>query len=347
MDKKLFIILVTFLLLIINTHYSIEFEEDEENIIYYIKFDLSEPDLKYENESEKIENIITKEDSIRIPEIKLKKEGFYFNGWTTDFIYGYEPGDIFHPKDKNTTLYPILEDKNDTTYFKFEYKVEYNGEIFDVSKELKPTIERAKHLIQISGYGYFNDYASTKGWTDGINIFHSFDNLVMPRKNVTLFAIFHNYHNFSYSHGDVDGIVGIPDPPLRYAEGIIIDLAESTRLVRKGYKIIGWHCNYDGKDYPISYPYVLPDADIVMIAIWEPIEYTIVFNTGVKAIPNIKIKAKTKEIIIIPNLEEKREGYIFIGWSIFGIKYKYGDEYIVEGQVPPFGISGAAIWIKS
>ena len=125
MDEKLFIILVLFIL-ILNIHYSIEFEEDEENIIYYINFDLSEPDLKYENESEKIENIITNERSIRIPNIKLKKEGFYFNGWTTDFIYGYEPGDVFYLNDKNTTLYPILEDKNDTTYFRFEYRVEYN-----------------------------------------------------------------------------------------------------------------------------------------------------------------------------------------------------------------------------
>ena len=169
----------------------------------------------------------------------------------------------------------------------------------------------------------------------------------MPRNNVTLYAIFHKYHKFSYSHGDVDGIVGNPDPPLVYVEGATIDLAESTRLTRKGYKIVGWHCEYDGKDYPISYLYILPDADIEMIAIWAPLEYTIVFITGVTTIPNIKIKAKTKEIIIIPNIEEKREGYIFVGWSIFGSQYKFGEEFFVEGQLPPFGISGNAIWIKS
>ena len=48
MDKKSFIFLtILLLLLIINNIYSIE----EGEIIYYINFDLSDPDFKYENES--------------------------------------------------------------------------------------------------------------------------------------------------------------------------------------------------------------------------------------------------------------------------------------------------------
>ena len=169
----------------------------------------------------------------------------------------------------------------------------------------------------------------------------------MPRKNVTLYAIFHNYHKFSYSHGDVDGIVGNPDPPLVYREGTTIDLAESSRLSRKGYKIKGWHCEYDGKDYPISYRYKLPDSDVVMTAIWETLVYTIPFNTGISAIPNIRIKAETKETIIVPNIEQKREGYKFIGWIILGDFYNVGDEFFVEGQINGLGISGKAIWITN
>ena len=225
--------------------------------------------------------------------------------------------------------------------------IEYNGIITDVSKELRPSTQRTNHLIKISSNSYFNDNASSFGWTDGVNEFYGSDSFIMPRKNVTLYAIFHNFHKFSYSHGDVDGIVGNPDKPFVYAEGIIIDLAESSRLSRKGYKVIGWHCEYDGKDYPIFYPYKLPDADVVMTAIWEPIFYTIPFNAGVSSIPNIKIKALTKEIIIVPNIEEKREGYKFIGWIILRNFYKAGDEFIVEGQLPGLGISAKAIWITN
>ena len=345
MDKS-FIFLSMILFLIINNIYSIE-ENDEENQIYYVNFDLSDPDFKYKNSSEKIENMVTNGKSIKIPDILLVKEGFYFNGWTEDWIYGFKPGEYFKMKKKNTTLFPIFEDKKDRTYFRFEYRVEYNGEIIDVSKELRPTIEREKHLILISKNTYYNDYAKSFGWTDGVNEFYGNDKLVMPRKNVTLYAIFHNYHKLYYSHGDVDGIVGNPDPPLVYPEGTTIDLAEKTRLSRKGYIIKGWHCEYDGKDYKIFYPYILPDEDIVMTAIWEPIEYTIAFITGVKTIPNLKIKAKTKDILIIPDINEKREGYIFVGWIIFENKYNAGDEYLVEGQMPGLGISGTAIWIQN
>ena len=346
MNKKSFILLSFLLFLTINNIYSIE-EDEEENKIYYINFDLSDPNFKFEDNSEKIENIITDSDDIRIPDTRLIKEGFYFNGWTPDFIYGYKPGSYFFMKKKNTTLFPIFEDKNDTTYFRFEYIVENYGEKIDVSKELKPTIERANSLISITLYTYKTNNASHRDWTDGTNIFTSADYMVMPRRNVTLYAIFHNMRKLYYSHGDVDGILGTPDDPLVYREGATIDLAESSRLARLGYKIKGWHCEYDGNDYPISYPYILPDADIIMTAIWEPIEYTIVFITGVSTIPNIKIKAKTKDIIIVPNLDEKREGYIFLGWSFFGKKYIFGDEMIIEGQMPGLGISGNAIWIKS
>ena len=329
----------------INIIYSIEYEEEKQT--YYLNFDLTDPNIKYKNESEKINNIISDTNTIELPEIQLIKEGFYFNGWTRDFIYGYEPGDLFKMNETNITLFPIFEDKNDTTYFRFEYKIEYNGEVIDISKRLRPSTQRAKHLIQIEIYSYYNENVSTYGWTDGTNIFLSSHKLVMPRKNLTLYAVFHNFHKFSYSHGDVDGIIGNPDAPFVYPEEAIIDLAESTRLSRKGYTIIGWHCEYDGKDYPIFYPYRLPDADIVMTAIWEPIEYNILFITGVSGIPNIRIKGKTKEAIIVPNIEQKREGYIFIGWNFEGIYYEPGEDFIVEGQEPGIGISGRAVWIQN
>ena len=346
MVKNEFLLLAfVLLLIIISSIYSIE--EDEEEIKYYIFFDLSDPYFKYENNSEKIENIVANSDKITLPETKLIKEGFYFNGWTSDFIYGHKPGSLLIMKQKNITLFPIFEDKNDTTYFRFEYVVEYNGEITDVSKELRPTIERANSLKSISNKSYMNKNATSKGWTDGTYNFTYTDYLVMPRRNVTLYAIFHNFRKFYYSHGDVDGIIGNPDAPFVYPEGSIIDLAESSRLSRKGYEIKGWHCEYDGKNYPIFYPYILPDADVVMTAIWEPIDYTILFITTVSSIPNIKIKAKTNDIIIVPNIDEKREGYIFAGWIIYETQYyKGGDEMIVEGQMHGIGISGKAIWIK-
>ena len=269
-NHLIFLSMVLSLMIIDKVH---SIEDDEETQVFYINFDLSNEEFKYKNESEKIENIVAiNTNIIALPKILLVKEGFYFNGWTSDFIYGYAPGDTFTPKEKNTTLYPIFEDKNDTTYFRLEYKVEFEGENIDISKTIRPSTERAMSLKTIRLYTYTNEKATTQGWTDGTNKFYYYHKLVMPRKNVTLYAIFHNFVKFSYSHGDVDGKVGDPQAPFVYVEGGTVDLAESTRLRRKGYTIVGWHCEYDGKDYPIFYRYVLPDADVVMTAIWEPIE---------------------------------------------------------------------------
>ena len=64
-------------------------------------------------------------------------------------------------------------------------------------------------------------------------------------------AIFHNFVKFSYYHGDEDGKPWDPQTPFRYIEGGSVDLAELEGLMRRGYIIVGWHYEYDGKDYPI------------------------------------------------------------------------------------------------
>ena len=162
MEKKSFIFLFIILSILVNNIHSVE-EEDEEFKTYYISFDLSDPDIQYKNNSEKIENIVSDSFSIKVPNVLLVKEGFYFNGWTEDFIYGYQPGDIFKAEKTNITLYPIFEDKSDRIYYRLEYIVEYNGEITDISKEIRPTIERPNHLIQISSYSFSNTYATSLG----------------------------------------------------------------------------------------------------------------------------------------------------------------------------------------
>ena len=117
-------------------------------------------------------------------------------------------------------------------------------------------------------------------------------------------------------------------------------------MTRKGYKIKAWHCENDGKDYPLFYPYIIPDEDIIMTAVWEPLSYVVFFDAGISSISNIKISAKTKEIIYAPALDIEREGYIFGGWKMYDTDvYFPGDEIEVKGQFPGMGISSKAIWI--
>ena len=167
----------------------------------------------------------------------------------------------------------------------------------------------------------------------------------MPEHNVTLYEVFLYYHNLIYDSGNVDGIAGVKENIQRGYYGAKMDLAEDTRLKRMGYHISGWHCENDGIDYPIFYLYNMPDEEVIITAIWKPIRYVIIFSSGVKSIPNIRIIGETETIIIAPSLDVERERHIFFGWKIYDTDIYYpGDEIIVKGQIPGGGIGASAIW---
>ena len=330
----------------------IKAEEEEDNTDYIIHFDLSDPNITLvadkNNPNPEINDIITNENSIFLPKVKLNKQGYFFSGWTEDWIYGFEPGDVFLCHSKNTTLIPVFGLLSDKVTYIFEYIVEFEGQITDISESLSKGYYTKNRIIQTSLLSYPQDKASQRGWTDGVNSFVQGQKMVMPGHNVTLYAMYFYYRTLTYVPGDVDGIVGILCDTQIMRAGGMKDLAEGTRLARKGYKMVCWHCENDGIDYPFFYQYIMPDENVTMTAVWEPITYTIVFNTGVSSIPNIKIKGETDTIIFAPFIEKEREGYTFEGWKMYENKiYLPGDEIKVEGQMPGIGISSKAVWSEN
>ena len=318
-------------------------EEDEEILEYYIHFDLNETDIK----DIEIEDIISKSSSIKLPETQLDKEDYFFSGWTDDGVYGYEPGDNYVCKSKYTVLKPVFGLLSDKRTFTLEYIVKLEGNIIDTSDYLSKEYHCKNRIVETSMMVFNQDTANQRGWTDGENEFVQGKKMVMPEHNVTLYAIYLYLRKLTYSPGNVDGIVGQNYDEQIVRAGGMKDLAEESRLKRKGYNIVAWHCENDGIDYPIFYQYIMPDEDVIMTAVWEPIKYTLVFRTTVSTIPNIRMQAKTGEIIIAPNLEN-REGFTFLGWKIYNDQvYFPGDEIEILGQMPGLGIQISAIWIPS
>lgn len=337
----IFIIMFISLLNVIKT------EEEPDDSDYIVYFDISDPDISIKD-NEELNNIVSKSASNFIPRVKLNKEGYYFSGWTEDGIYGFEPGDVFISQSKNVTLKPVFALISDKNKFALEYIVEFEGEIIDSSEYLYTEYYSKNRIVATSLMSFPQLKATQRGWTDGTNSFVQGQKIIIPEHNVTLYALFFYYRNLTYVSGDVDGIVGLKYDIQTMRAGGVKDLAEETRISRKGYKMIAWHCENDGIDYPFFYQYVMPDENVIMTAIWEPLTYTVVFNTGVNTISNIKIQGKTNEIIIAPFLEKEREGYTFLGWKIYESYIYYpGDEIIVEGQMPGIGISAKAIWISN
>ena len=343
-----FFIIIFIFLFNLNIVKSQEDDEEEDKKDYYIHFDLSDPDIiliEKNNPNPELKDIISKSRSVVIPKVELDKEGYFFSGWTDDGVYGYEPGDTFLCKTKNVTLKPVMGELSNGEFFRFEYLVEFEGEIIDPKGNLPHGNYVMNRIVETSMMSFPQDKAIQRGWTDGKNTFYQEQKMVMPAHNVTLRAVFLYYRNLIYDSGDVDGMVGVKSNIQTGYYGADMDLAEDSRLKRIGYENTGWHCQNDGIDYPFFYQYIMPDEDVIMTAIWKPIAYVILFKTGVNSIPNIKIRGETGTTIIAPSLDTEREGYTFIGWAMYNSDIYYpGDEILVKGQMPGFGISGTAIW---
>ena len=82
-----------------------------------------------------------------------------------------------------------------------------------------------------------NEKAVHRGWTDGEHEFFQGKKLVMPAHNVTLTSIYYYYRNLTYVPGDVDDVVGLQYDIQTMRAGGMKDLAESSRLSRKGYTV--------------------------------------------------------------------------------------------------------------
>ena len=345
MSIKSYSIILLILYLSFFNHSFIFGQEEEENTISIIHYDISDPNITVVgSETNEIEDQVHT-GLFEITKIKLSKEGYSFYGWTIDGIYGYEPGDKCNIGRINATFIPLFSSKNDKITYPVKYQVLFEGEILETKTSLPSSLYRANSVIKIFSTYFSNDKAIQLGWTDGVNNFVGDVKMVMPRKNVTLIPIYHYYRKIIYSAGDVDGIAGNIQKEFTNREGGIRELSDGNILSRNGYNLVGWHCENDGKDYSFYYSYIMPDEDVVMTAIWEPIIYDVTFTTGVNSFPNIIIKGKTKEVINAPLLLQERQGYLFLGWLYEGKIYCPGDEIFIEGVLRGKKVSARAIWI--
>ena len=321
---------------------------EEENPIYIIHFNISDPEINIQdekgNEIEEIEDQINN-GIFHIPKFKLSKENHSFRGWTVDGIYGLQPGDSINFGAKNVTLFPVFSSKLDTIQYSLTYEVLFEGEILEVNTPLPKSRYRANSIVKVFDTYFSNDKAIHLGWTDGENNYVGDVKMIIPRRNVTLTPIYHYYRTLTYFAGNVDGIAGNEKKEFTNREGGIRELSDGNILSRKGYKNIGWHCQNDGKDYSFYFSYVMPDEDVIMEAIWEPLVYDVTFLTGVSSIPNIIVIGKIKETITAPFLSQEREGYFCLGWLYDEQIYFPGDEIVIQGVLMGKKVSARAVWI--
>lgn len=310
-----------------------------------VTFDFEGEDITIEDDGV-IEDITAKANSsVFMPKAVLVKEGYEFNGWTADGFRGYAPGDVLRLGTESITFKPVWHDYADKTNYTVNYTAEIDGETIDISEDLPPEDFKAGRLHTVTHFAISRYDKKHIGWIYNDELFRGDSKIVMPDHDITLSANWYDYRKMTYYAGDVDGILGATFMEFEYVETFNIDLPATSRFSRKGYKITGWLCENDNEIYKPLASYTMPREDVVMYAVWEPINYAIVFIPGTgSSKDNIIIKGETDTTITVPECTAVKDGFKFGGWSYDGKIYQPGDDFYIEGAEPGIGISLKAVW---
>lgn len=320
-----------------------------------VHFDMSDPDISIAEDEDgnvpELNDIVTKPiSSVLIPNLELEQKGKIFVGWTADGVYGLKANSVFRTSGQDITLTPVFAvhkgEGIKAHYCTYEVDFGDGNGVIDTSKDIPREIGYPNDFIKVSFMSYQNEQKKSTGWTDGEHNFLQEQYMIMPDHDVVLTPIWHNRLTFSYYAGDYDDIVGATRAEFDVIESQKKDVADTSRFARIGYKIDHWHCDYDDQDYAPLSSFVIPDAEVTMTAVWVPVEYNVVFKTGISGVPSIKVPGKTGDTIKVPELDAVNEGYTFGGWTLDGETYQSGDDFLIKGAMPGVGIALTPVWIK-
>lgn len=319
-----------------------------------VHFDLSEEGISIEEDEDGNPQEITDitadpNSSVRLPEPELVKDGYVFSGWTENGVRGYTAGSVIQVEDEDITLTPVWYSTDDEDYHDITYYVEIDGEVVDMSDTLIGFPKRKGQFIDVPlvALTYPNNTYIQHGWVyDGVTYLGQ-QKIVMPDHDVVLTPNWLKYYKLTFSAGDVDRLTGASYNEFERVETLPTDTPESSRFSRQGFTISGWQSDYDGQIYKPLSKFVMPSQDTTLTAVWEPIDYVVVFKaeTG-KSSDNIKISGKTDTTIICPELTVTKDGYYFAGWQYEDKIYKPGDEFLIKGAPKGMGIAPTAIWLE-
>ncbi|WP_295076349.1 dockerin type I repeat-containing protein [Ruminococcus sp.] len=319
---------------------------------YTVHFDLSEEGVSIApDENDNIPEItdITKKSnsSFFIPDAELVRDGYKFSGWTEDDIKGYVKGEVCRVTDHDITLHPVWSVADDKEFHTVTFRVEWDGQIDKEAEALVPPAKRqAGKFVTIPLYTFPRAGYKQRGWTDGTTEFAGEEHLIVHDEDITLVPNLKKIYNLTYSVGDADRINGVTYLQFEIAETTPTNLQNNDRFSRNGFRVSGWHCENDGKDYEPVAQFIMPSEDVLMTPIWEPIKYTINFKPSSNTADYIKVQGFTDTAITAPECSYVKEGYTFAGWKRDDVIIQPGEEYIIPGAAPGMGISFTAVWTE-
>ncbi len=296
----------------------------------------------------------TSDGHTNIPAGNFTKKGYIFSGWTYDDVVGYSSGQFVSlPEDKDEVEFHICWIDPSAEKHTVKYVLERDGITFETPEWLEEESYYPNEVFNPNDTTVFVEKETEEGtlkyiskWlTDGERVYSFGTQLVMPDHDITLYPILYKKIQLKYFAGDVDRLNGNSEFSFEKMEGSSDELAGRDRFSRSGFDLVGWKSSIDGTVYKPTETIVMPGDDVVFTAVWQPIEYKIVFNPG-NGGSSIKIPAKTDDTITLPDPGITVEGKHFAGWKINGGTevLPAGEEYKVLGAISGMGISFKGVW---
>lgn len=325
----------------------------KEDVTVTVHFDLSGDGVKVEDNQYGNPQFI--EDFSGVPgtsrylsDVGLERPGYTFTGWTFDGVQAFSPGSVIQFPETDATLTPVWSKNSDTTKYTVHYEAVCDLGSFSKDGRLPDYKVKPGELVEISLNVFYHptDSYTQIGWVYDGKAYLGQQKIIMPDHDIELTPSWHKYRKFSYSVGDVDRVLGVVSQELERVAGFQTELAEASRFSRIGFYNVGWHCSADDKIYKPEAYYTMPDEDVVFTAVWEPINYTLVFRPEPYGEEHfIRIDGKTDTTVVCPEVNMTKPGYKFGGWDYKGTIYQPGEEFPIYGEISGLGIPLEGVWI--
>lgn len=228
--------------------------------------------------------------------------------------------------------------------------ISYDIEGCDISSYLKPEVLETVELY--SGMDIIIPQASLKkdgfihgGWMYDGKIYKTGEYFTVPESDVVFVPYWYSNHVITYYAGDYDDIVGSKYSTVSGTAGTNFDIAASSKFSRKGYKISGWVCSYDGLIYSPNSKYIVPDSDVTFTAVWKAasVEISISANNG-KYSDRYTLTGLCGEEFVLPECEFENGTKQFDGWKYNGTIYQPGDIITIPALLSGEKVVITATW---
>lgn len=268
----------------------------------------------------------------------LKKDGYVHDGWT-DGEKIYKRGEIISMPNHDLKL---------TAVFSKLYSLTYSEECKEMKFPFSDKKIPAGTEIQVDNYATYKGDAKYRGLLMNGVYYPPNSVFVMPEEDVEVEIYWLSPVTITYWAGDYEGVGNEPKVTAEKYPGLKNDLEDTSKVMRRGYSMVGWKDLTTGTEYKIGDVFVIPEEDTTLLALWAPDWITVDYDlNGGKGSTKLFSAKYDTYITLLDGEGLSKSGYKLLGWESFGRYYEPGKQAQVKNEKVGGSAEFKAVWIEN